>query len=333
MGEAPDRTARGVSIVIPTWQGKDLLRRFLPSVLRAARAFPGPCEVIVSDDNSSDSTVTFIKEKFPEVRIVSRGIRSGFPGTTNTGLKDTRHGIVVLLNNDTEVDEYFLKPLVEHFRDSRVFAVLCKCYDWDGKRFRDGGKIGEFKRGFFRVHRNYDVDLASADLSKPYLSFMAGGAFSAFDRKKLAALEWIDELFAPFNWEDTDLSYRAWKRGWEIRYEPMSIVRHRPNTTVGSFRKTYVKIISRRNRLLFVWKNLTDADKLAVHFVVLFLESVYAFLRLDALHFASLGMAIARIPGVSRARRKERAAGKRSDREVLALLNECYQRPEVKVMD
>jgi len=322
-----------VSIVIPTWEGKELVASFLPSVLRAAKAFPGPWEVIVSDDNSGDSTVSFLRENFPEVRVLRTNLRRGFAGTANAGLKETRNGIVVLLNNDTEVEEDFLQPLVRHFDDERVFAVLCKCYDWDGIRFRDGGKIGEFKRGFFRVHRNYDVDLAAADSARPYLSFMAGGAFSAFDRRKLETLDWIDEQFAPFNWEDADLSYRAWKRGWEIRYEPASIVRHRPNSTVGRFRKDYVKAISRRNRLLFVWKNLTDIDKLIAHFSVLFFESVYAFLRLDVVHFASLGMAIARIPGISRARKKERNARVRSDREVLALLKECYARPEVKVID
>jgi GT2 family glycosyltransferase len=333
MGRTPKTQDDGVSIVIPTWQGKEMLDRFLPSVIAAAEAFPGACEVIVSDDDSTDSTIAFLEKSFPDVKVVRTGIRKGFAGATNTGIKNTRHRIVVLLNNDTDVDRDFLCPLVRHFDDERVFAVLCKCYDWDGKRFRDGGKIGEFRRGFFRVHRNYDVDPSSVDRDKPYLSFYAAGAFSAFDRDKLEALDMIDELFAPFNWEDADLSYRAWKRGWEVRYEPTSVVRHRPNTTVGRFRRSYVKLISRRNRLLFVWKNLTDVDKLVAHFSVLLLESLYAFLRFDALHFASLGMAMARLPDISRARRKEKAAARRTDREILILLKECYERPEVRLVD
>lgn len=333
MGNVADKSGPGVSIVIPTWEGKDLLERFLPSVLNAAEACGRPWEAIVADDHSSDSTVAFLQEHFPEVRVLRMGVRRGFAGASNAGFKESRYEIVILLNNDTDVNEDFIRPLLDHFRNENVFAVLCKCYDLDGKLFRDGGKIGEFKRGFFRVHRNYDVDSGKISSSEPYLSFMAGGAFSAFNSEKLKALGGFDESFVPFNWEDADLSYRAWKRGWEIHYEPESIVRHRPNTTVGKFRKAYVKVISRRNRLLFVWKNLSDRDKLLQHSFFLLLQSILAFLRFDYLHFASLGMAIAKLARISEARREVKAKTQRTDREILSLLKDCYERPEVVVVD
>ncbi|MFQ5905106.1 MAG: glycosyltransferase family 2 protein [bacterium] len=328
-----NKPGRGVSIVIPTWEGKELLSRFLPSVLKAATTYGKPWEAIVCDDSSTDSTVDFMKESFPEVRVLRTRVRRGFAGAANVGLRESKHEVVVLLNNDTCVDEHFLEPLLSHFENENVFAVLCKCYDWEGDMLRDGGKIGEFKRGFFRVHRNYDVDATSGDSSSPYYSFYAPGSFSAFSRKKLESLGWFDELFAPFNWEDADLSYRAWKRGWDVHYEPASIVRHRPGTTVGRFKKAYVKVISRRNRLIFVWKNLSDVDKLIQHFFVLLLESVFGFLRLDILHFASLGMAAAKLPGICRARREEKTKGRRSDEEVLSLLRDCYRRPGVKILE
>ncbi|TET47274.1 glycosyltransferase family 2 protein [candidate division TA06 bacterium] len=333
MGNVEDKSSPGVSIVIPTWEGKELLRRFLPSVLKAARVCGRPWEAIVYDDHSSDSTVDFLRKHFPQVRVLRTKVRRGFAGASNAGFRESRYEIVVLLNNDTDVDEHFLKPLLDHFENENVFAVVCKCYDWDGKMFRDGGKIGEFKRGFFRIHRNYDVEVRRIDSSEPYYSFHASGAFSAFSRKKLEALGGFDELFVPFNWEDADLSYRAWKRGWEIHYEPTSIVRHRPNTTVGRFRKAYVKAVSRRNRLLFIWKNLSDVDKLVQHCLFLLFQSMLAFLRLDLTHFASLGMAIAKLSGVSKARREEKMRIRRSDTEVLSLLRDCYQRPEVVIVE
>jgi len=333
MGNVADKSSPGVSIVIPTWEGKELLEKFLPSVLKAAKACGRPWETIVSDDHSSDSTVDFLKKCFPEVRVLRTNVRRGFAGASNAGFKESKHEVVVLLNNDTDVSEDFLEPLLGHFKNENVFGVLCKCYDLDGKLFRDGGKIGEFRRGFFRVHRNYDVDPGRKTSSEPYLSFMAGGAFSAFSSDKLDALGGFDESFVPFNWEDADLSYRAWKRGWEIHFEPTSVVRHRPNTTVGTFRKAYVKAISRRNRLLFVWKNLSDRDKLFQHSLFLLLQSILAFLRLDFLHFASLSMAVAKLSRISDARREEKQKMRRSDREVLTLLKECYERPEVVVVD
>jgi GT2 family glycosyltransferase len=332
MGEKSNKPNPGVSIVIPTWHGNELLKRFLPSVLKAAKKYGEPCETIVCDDKSGDFTDEFLKKEFPDVRFVSTSVRKGFAGASNAGFRECKHDIVVLLNNDTEVDENFLKPLVRHFENGNVFAASCKCYDWDGKMLRDGGKIGEFKRGFFRVHRNYDIDPGRLNSSRPYYSFYGSGAFCAFDSRKLKVLGGFDESFAPFNWEDADLCYRAWKRGWEVHYEPASIAGHRPGTTIGRFRRVYVKSISRRNRLLFVWKNLSDTDKQIQHFTVLFLESLLSFLRLDVLHFASLAMAFSKLPEITRARREEKASRRRTDREILSLLRSCYQRDEVMVL-
>jgi GT2 family glycosyltransferase len=333
MGKAPDRKEQGISIVIPSWNGRGLLDRFLPSVLRAAKACAVPWEVIVCDDESSDHTVEFVRDRYPEVKVFRTGVRKGFPGTGNMGAEKSSYRIVLFLNNDVELSEESLKPLLPHFEEERVFAVLSKCYDWDGKMLRDGGKIGEFRRGFFRVNRNYDVDGCATATSGPYYSFYATGGFSAFSREKLLVLGGFDELFAPFNWEDADLSYRAWKRGWEIRYEPASIVRHRPGTTIRRYSKWYVKAISRRNRLLFVWKNLSDGDKLLQHFAVLFFESLFAFLRFDLIHFASMGMAFSRLPPIARARRRDRTNWRNRDGEILEFLKRCYQRPEIRILD
>ncbi len=333
MGKAPDSGKQGISIVIPSWNGRELLDRFLPSVLRAAKACSVPWEVIVCDDQSGDHTVQFLTERYPEVKVLRTAVRRGFPGASNMGAEEASYGVVVFLNNDVELDEDSLMPLLPHFQEKSVFAVLSKCYDWDGKILRDGGKVGEFRRGFFRVNRNYDVDGRAPAPSGPYYSFYATGGFSAFSRDKLEGLGGFDELFAPFNWEDADLSYRAWKRGWEVRYEPASVVRHRPGTTIRRYSKWYVRTISRRNRLLFVWKNLSDIDKLLQHFAVLFLESLFAFVRLDLVHFASLGMAFSRLPPIARARRSESPNWRKRDSEILRFLKRCYERPEVRILD
>ena len=81
----------------------------------------------------------------------------------------------------------------------------------------------------------------------------------------------FDFLFEPFYFEDTDISYMAWKRGWVTLYQPRSIVYHEHRATIGkNFHPLYVDAVLQRNRLLFVWKNIHEAKRLAGHFFWLY---------------------------------------------------------------
>ncbi|MCX6724718.1 MAG: hypothetical protein NTV20_01290, partial [Candidatus Shapirobacteria bacterium] len=99
-----------------------------------------------------------------------------------------------------------------------------------------------------------------------HISFWASGGSGAFRKDIWSELGGLDEIFAPFYWEDTDLSYRAWKRGYQVLWEPKSIVHHQHEGTIGSsFSKKYIDFISQRNQLIFIWKNITDFKMLFVH--------------------------------------------------------------------
>src|SRR4030095_3826855 len=95
--------------------------------------------------------------------------------------------------------------------------------------------------------------------------FACGGA-AAYDRSLWVALGGLDPLYAPFYWEDVDLSWRARKRGWRIVHVPASVVHHEHSATIGSrFDARRVRIVYERNRLLFQWKNLTSMRLTASH--------------------------------------------------------------------
>ncbi len=84
-----------------------------------------------------------------------------------------------------------------------------------------------------------------------------GGGSSAFDRAKFLELGGFDSLFHPFYYEDTDLGFRAWKRGWKVLYEPRSIVHHEHRGTIGKkFSPDYIEKVVRGNSLLYCWKNI-----------------------------------------------------------------------------
>jgi len=314
---------KDISIVIPTWNGLELLERFLPSVLRALEAYAGGGEVLVVDDGSTDGTAAFLRkhrDEFGGVRVLDLGVNSGFAAAVNRGVTGAANQVVVLLNNDVEVSENFLQPLVRHFDDPAVFAAAARSLDWDRATFRDGGKVGTWKRGFWRVWRNYDLaDNADAStLPGPLPTFYCPGGFSAFHRQKWLELGGLDELFSPFNWEDTDICYRALKRGWRLVYEPGSTVFHRPNTTISgeNFRRMYVRYISRRNRLLFHWKNLTEPTMLAGHLFYLALSLPVALLRLDPVSVAAALGAMRYLPRVRKLRAEEKARARVSDSSI-----------------
>jgi len=315
-----------VSIVIPTWNGWPLLERFLPSVLRALQAYPGGGEVVVVDDGSTDGTASYLRQYFPTVRVVALEINTGFASAANRGVREAANDIVVLLNNDVEVSEHFLAPLIGPLKDSQVFASCSRSLDWDRVTFRDGGKLGQWKRGFWRVWRNYDLAEEGRMPDVPLLTFYCPGGFAAFDRNKWLALDGLDELFRPFNWEDTDLCYRALKRGWRLIYVPSSVVYHRPKTTIegGAFRRSYIRYISRRNRLFFHWKNLTSAGLLTRHIFFLALSLPLSCLRLDFVSVAAFFGALLNLHRIRQRRNVEKTEAKVTDLDIYQTYRDFY---------
>jgi GT2 family glycosyltransferase len=134
---ADSRPAGGAaSVVIPTWNGRDLLERNLPSVVEALRGNPAN-EIIVVDNASADGTAEYVRRRFPSVKVLSLTENRGFGGGSNEGFRAARNDIVVLLNNDMRVDPGFLEPLLAGFTDEKVFSVSCQIFFSDPARRRE----------------------------------------------------------------------------------------------------------------------------------------------------------------------------------------------------
>src|SRR6266567_4463240 len=108
------------SVVIPNWNGKDLLAKYLPSVIDAMQGHHAN-EVIVVDNGSTDGSADFVRENFPDVNLIELKENLGFGGGSNAGFRAAHNDIVVLLNNDMRVAPDFLAPLLEGFGDPEVF--------------------------------------------------------------------------------------------------------------------------------------------------------------------------------------------------------------------
>jgi GT2 family glycosyltransferase len=250
------------SVVIPNWNGRDLLARYLPA-LEIALAGDAENEIIVVDNGSTDGSVELLRTQFPRVKTIALDRNLGFGGGSNAGFRAASNDIVVLLNSDMRVEPGFLAPLLAGFTDDQVFAVACQIFFSDPTRVREetGLTQGWWEDGSLRVRHRLDRGIT--DL---YPCFYGGGGSCAFDRAKFLELGGFDSLLAPFYLEDTDLGYMAWKRGWKVLYQPKSVVYHEHRGTIGKrFTEAQIQAVLKKNFILFCWKNIHEWSRFAPH--------------------------------------------------------------------
>ena len=303
-----------ISVVIPVFNGKELLKRYLPSVLASCRNYgAGETEIVIVDDAGSDGTVEFLNTAFPTVKVLRHVENLGFSATANDGILAARYGIVVLFNNDVEVAPDFLNFVPQNFSDPEVFAIRPGLTDTAAGDTITAPKIG----GNFRLG-HFEVPVGPRGATR--FAFFAGGGASAYDREKFLELGGFDELFAPFYFEDVDLSYRAWKRGWKIIYEPRCLAWHQGGATIGKFHeKKFISATTERNKCLLVWKNVTDLRLLANHLFFFPIRIGYWFLKGVREPLVGFMLAVGLFREVMEKRRFEKLLMKKSDRDIFKL--------------
>jgi GT2 family glycosyltransferase len=297
--EPPLSAPASASVVIPNWNGRDLLERYLPSVVEAMADDPAN-EVIVVDNGSTDGSAAFLRANFPAVRVLALPRNLGFGGGSNEGFRAARNDVVVLLNSDMRVDRGFLGPLLAGFRDPEVFAVSCQIFFSDPNKLREetGLTQGWWQDGGLRVRHRID-----GSLDDLFPCFYGGGGSCAFDRRKFLELGGFDPLLAPFYLEDTDLGYMAWKRGWKVLYQPRSVVYHEHRGTIGKkFSHDYIQGVLKKNFVLFCWKNIHEWPRLCSHFFFAYAGALLSVIFGDEPgrpNLPALWRAFAQLPGAS----------------------------------
>jgi GT2 family glycosyltransferase len=260
------------SVVIPNWNGRDLLEKYVPSIVTALAAGHPDNELVVVDNASADGSAAFLRERFPQVRVIELPKNLGFGAGSNAGFREAKNDIVVLLNSDMEVAPGFLQPLLDGFTDDQVFAVSCQIFFPDPKKHREetGLTQGWWENGGLRVtHRSDPL------VNRIFPCFYPGGGSGAYDRAKFLELGGFDELFHPFYVEDTDLGMMAWKRGWKVLYQPASHVWHQHRATIGKkFSRQFIDSVVQKNFLLFSWKNIHETSRIAGHIALSWANAV-----------------------------------------------------------
>ncbi|MBI4971516.1 MAG: glycosyltransferase [Candidatus Omnitrophica bacterium] len=305
-------------IVILNYNGEKLLERCLPSIIEAARRAKTPTKITVLDNLSRDKSREVVRRFGNEVAWVVAP-KNLVLCSYNDFLKQIDEDIVILMNNDIVVDAGFVDPLVEPFRkDPDAFMVTSKCLSSDGSKFEGGRTRFRLKYGIFWASSRYPGH--EALIETPGFSMAAG--YGAVDRKKFLELGGYDTLYLPGRLEDSDICFRAWRRGWKCLYEPKSVIYHSGGETFNrEFGESGTFRINDRNSFLFLWKNLEDPWMLAQHIGLLPLRLIEALVRGKKDFVRGFFDALPKLNQVLEHRRREKKSPRvRSDREIFGLV-------------
>lgn len=247
-----------LSIVILNWNGADMMRRFLPSVLQHS----GDAEIVVADNGSTDDSLELLERDFPSVRRIVLGQNYGFAEGYNRGLAPLRSEYYLLLNSDVEVREGWLEPMLRYMDEHPEVAacqpkLLCQ---WSPQNFEYAGACGgyidslgyPYCRG--RVMGTLENDCGQYDSVATVL--WATGACLLIRSDDYWAVGGLDGRFFAHQ-EEIDLCWRLRSRGRSVVCVPDSVAYHLGGGTLpqGNPRKTFLNF---RNNLLLLYKNLPE---------------------------------------------------------------------------
>lgn len=284
-----------ISIVIPNYNGEDLLPRSLPKIYDAVEQYPGRVEVIVVDDASQDGSVLLLKEKFPGIRIVCHDVNKGFSEAVYTGIMHALNEIIILLNTDVYPDKNFINPLVKWFDLKDTFSVSPLVYNTDGIISGVSWNICKIERGTIRYVRMSVGDISKAQSKgKPLISMFSSGGSMALRKSMFMELNGFLSLYKPFYHEDADLCLRAWEKGWKTYCEPSSSVIHDHHSTINRyFSYLRIKTISKRNKFIYLWLHLSKRKIFFSHIPWLLPRFIGRIIRLDIPFIAGFIFALA----------------------------------------
>lgn len=296
-----------LSVVIPAYNGRELLGAHLPPLLDLLDKENINYEVIVVDDGSTEE----IKLNYQKTQVFRLAQNSGFTAACNFGARQCNYSKILFLNTDVKVTPGFIPPLLEHFKDGKVFAVAPKILIPDESNYDEAVTAGRL--------RGSHLILKIGSRTPPHQAteiLYACGAALLVDRDKFWELGGFDELYKPFYGEDLDLCYQAWKRGYRVIYEPKSIVYHLHSKTIKTFqRKTNIQSIAICNQYLFRWKNFTDPWLVFLMILELF---TLKLINPNPTEWRGYFKALRKLPAVLKKRKEIKRFAKLSDAQIFA---------------
>ncbi len=245
---------KGLAVVILNWNGQNWLEKFLPTVIEHSK----PHRVVLADNASTDNSIVWANNKFPDLEIVINKQNGGFAKGYNDALKQISAEYFLLLNSDVEVTPGWIEPLLKSIKESKVAAVQPKVLSYYRRdEFEHAGASGgfidkysyPFCRG--RLVNSFEKDISQYDYRSKV--FWTTGACMLVRSDVYWEVGGLDERFFA-HMEEIDWCWRAQRAGFEMLVEPGSVVYHVGGGTLNyeNSRKTFLNF---RNSLLMIHKN------------------------------------------------------------------------------
>lgn len=334
------RSVSDISVITVNWNGRTHLEELIPSLLPL-----GSKEIIVVDNGSSDTSVSFLEAIYPGVRILKNATNQGFCQPNNLAAEEARGDVLALINNDMRAHPDWLDRGLRGLEETPCTA--CRIMDWDGERIDFNGSSLQYLG--YALQKDIGK-LVEEVTHEGRILFPCGGAM-LIDRQTFLDMGGFDESYFAL-YEDVDLGWRLWLAGHEVSYSPESIVYHRGHSTFETQTMAKMRYLMHRNALMTILKNYEEemvqkvfpaalllAIKRAVRCSGVRRESFYLwedvesklgsgesaaqFETLDALnHLVAVEDVLRMIPDLMQKRRRVQQMRQRPDREILKHFND-----------
>lgn len=239
-----------ISIIIPNYNGLNFLNNCIYSLQNQSYK---DFEIIVVDNNSEDGSCEYLSKNYSKIILIKLDKNYGFSKAVNEGIKSSTSKYIVLLNNDTEVDSYWLENLVSFVeKNEKIFSVCSKMIRYHEKdRLDDAGD--EYTILGWAYKRGDGFYINQYDKAQQVFSSCAGAAI--YRKSILEEIGYFDEDFFAYM-EDVDISYRAKIYGYKNIYCPEAVVYHIGSATSGSKYNSFKVRLAARNNVYVPYKNM-----------------------------------------------------------------------------
>lgn len=244
-----------LAIVILNWNGKELLEKFVPSVIKNST----DAEIYLADNDSTDDSISYVKSVFPSIKIIQNKENGGYAKGYNDALKQIEADIFCLLNSDVEVTKNWLNPIIDTFKNEDKTAIIQpKILNFKNKDYFEysgaaGGFIDKYGYPYCKGRIFETIEKDEGQYNDTSEIFWASGACLFIRKSVFNELNGFDEHFFA-HMEEIDLCWRAKNKGYIIKYVGESVIYHVGGATLKNTdpKKTYLNF---RNSLFMVTKN------------------------------------------------------------------------------
>lgn len=246
-----------IAVVILNWNGKKFLEELLPTLIQHT---PSEVDIVVGDNASSDNSVEFLKQSYPQIQIIQNNKNYGFAEGYNKVLDKVYADYFVLLNSDVEVTDNWISPIINMMDADDNIAIcqpkLLSYYQRDTFEYAGGagGYIDKYGYPFCRGRLFTTLEKDNGQYNDVCEIFWATGAAMFVKAKVWKDLGGLDgDFFA--HMEEIDFCWRAKNAGYKVYYCPQSVVYHIGGGTLppSSPFKTFLNF---RNNFSLLFKNL-----------------------------------------------------------------------------